>query len=142
MLAKGALTGAIDGGRGARPLAGGLAANSLAVLSDAAHMASDFVAFLISILAILLARRHATARLTFGYQRAEVLGAIASVLLIWGLTIYLVVMAVHRCAASLRASGGGTAGEGQPGRRQADSVGPPGSAAGGSRGGRGGTAAR
>ena len=75
---------------------GGILANSLAVLSDAAHMASDLAGFIVSIIAILLARRSATARLTFGFQRAEVIGAVASVLLIWGLTGYLLAEAVNR----------------------------------------------
>ena len=76
---------------------GGIVANSLAVLSDAAHMASDLAGFIVSIVAILLARRSATARLTFGFQRAEVIGAVASVLLIWGLTGFLLAEAVERC---------------------------------------------
>jgi len=68
-------------------------------------MASDLAGFLISILAILLAQRSATARLTFGYQRVEVIGAVVSVMLIWGLTGYLLYEAVERCvllAASRR----------------------------------------
>jgi solute carrier family 30 (zinc transporter), member 2 len=66
-------------------------------MSDAAHMASDLAGFLVSIVAILLARRSATARLTFGFQRAEVIGAVASVLLMWGLTGFLLAEAVERC---------------------------------------------
>ena len=60
-------------------------------------MASDLAGFLISILAILLAQRSATTQLTFGYQRVEVIGAVVSVMLIWGLTGYLLYEAVERC---------------------------------------------
>jgi zinc transporter 2 len=45
---------------------------SLAIMTDAFHMLSDFSSFLISILAIRLSRRPATTRHAFGFQRAEV----------------------------------------------------------------------
>jgi len=35
--------------------------------------------------------------MSFGYHRAEILGALASILLIWGLIIYLFIEAIHRC---------------------------------------------
>jgi len=34
--------------------------------------------------------------MSFGYHRAEILGALASILLIWGLLIYLFIEAIHR----------------------------------------------
>ena len=34
--------------------------------------------------------------MSYGYQRAEVIGALSSVLLIWGLTIFLIREAVYR----------------------------------------------
>jgi cation diffusion facilitator family transporter len=34
--------------------------------------------------------------LSFGYHRAEVLGALASIMLIWGIIIYLLISAIHR----------------------------------------------
>lgn len=57
-------------------LVGGLLAHSLAIMSDAFHMLSDLGSFLISIMAIHLARRSPTAKYSFGFQRAEVLGAL------------------------------------------------------------------
>lgn len=56
-------------------LVGGYLANSLAVMTDAGHMASDLLSFFISIVAIKLARKKATKRFPYGYYRAEVLGA-------------------------------------------------------------------
>eukprot|EP00731_Ephydatia_muelleri_P013419 Em0007g729a len=49
---------------------GGLLSNSLAILTDAAHMLSDFAAFLISLFAIWIARRPASQKMSFGWYRA------------------------------------------------------------------------
>jgi zinc transporter 2 len=35
--------------------------------------------------------------MSFGYHRAEVLGALASIVLIWGLLVWLFVEAIERC---------------------------------------------
>jgi len=51
-------------------LLGGLLAGSLAVATDATHMASDLAGFLISLVAIWLSRKPATHRLSFGFYRA------------------------------------------------------------------------
>ena len=57
---------------------GGIYAHSLAVLTDAAHMLSDVLAFVISICAGTYALRASKASHTFGYHRAEVLGSMVS----------------------------------------------------------------
>ncbi|PSN40031.1 hypothetical protein C0J52_17088 [Blattella germanica] len=49
---------------------GGYLAGSLAVMTDAAHLLSDFVGFLVSLFAVWLGRRPPTRRLSFGYHRA------------------------------------------------------------------------
>jgi cobalt-zinc-cadmium efflux system protein len=53
----------------------GILANSLALLSDAAHMLTDAAAIALSLLAIRLARRPAEGRMTFGLKRVEILSA-------------------------------------------------------------------
>lgn len=53
----------------------GLIANSLALLSDAAHMLTDAVAIGLSIFALRLAVRPPRGQLTFGFKRAEILAA-------------------------------------------------------------------
>jgi cobalt-zinc-cadmium efflux system protein len=53
----------------------GIAASSLALLSDAAHMLTDAAAIALAILAINLARRPAKGAFTFGLRRAEILSA-------------------------------------------------------------------
>ena len=75
---------------------GGLLAGSLAIMTDAAHLFSDLSGFFISIFSLWLTKQPSTKKLTYGYHRAEVIGALASIILIWGLTIWLITEAVQR----------------------------------------------
>lgn len=75
---------------------GGYLANSIAIMSDAAHLLSDFLGFIISIVSIYISRKRANHKMSFGYHRAEVIGALVSVCLIWGLTIWLLFEASSR----------------------------------------------
>jgi zinc transporter 2 len=75
---------------------GGLWANSLAIVTDAGHMLSDLLSFVISLIALRLSRSAPTKRLSFGFDRVEVLAALASVAIIWILTAVLVYLAVLR----------------------------------------------
>ena len=50
--------------------AGGYIAGSLAVMTDAAHMMTDFVSFVVALLAISLARKKPSKKLTHGWYRA------------------------------------------------------------------------
>ncbi|XP_032590457.1 zinc transporter 2 isoform X2 [Drosophila grimshawi] len=75
---------------------GGYMAGSLAIMADAAHLASDCISFVIGLVAIWLGARPPDARMSFGYKRFEVLGALASILGIWLLTAMLVVVAIER----------------------------------------------
>ena len=49
---------------------GGALSNSLALFTDVLHLGSDLISFLISLLAIYLARKPATKKMSFGYHRA------------------------------------------------------------------------
>jgi len=69
---------------------GGYLAGSLAIMTDAAHLLSDVAGFVISIFALYLANRRPTAHLSYGFKRAEIVGALLSVLLIWFLTGVLI----------------------------------------------------
>jgi len=75
---------------------GGYFSGSLAIMSDAAHMFSDFTSFLISLLAIHLGTRKPTKKFTFGLYRAEVIGALITVLIIWFVSGVLLYLACHR----------------------------------------------
>ncbi|CAN8076801.1 unnamed protein product [Agarophyton chilense] len=77
-------------------LVGGHLAGSLAIMSDAAHLLSDLAGFMISLIAVSVSHLPPNARMSFGFARAEVLGAFVSILFIWALTIVLVVFAIER----------------------------------------------
>ena len=51
-------------------ISGGYFANSLAIMTDAAHLLSDFAGFMISLLALWVATKPATTTLSFGWHRA------------------------------------------------------------------------
>jgi cation diffusion facilitator family transporter len=75
---------------------GGILSNSLAIFTDAAHMLSDTINYGIGITSIILSRKPAGAKMTFGYNRYEVLGAMLSVFIIWILAAFLCTEAVGR----------------------------------------------
>nr|CAI5849832.1 unnamed protein product [Callosobruchus analis] len=77
-------------------LLGGYFAGSLAVMTDAAHLFSDFIGFLISLLAIWIGRKPPSKSMTFGYYRAEVVGALLSVLTVWLLAGIFSTLAINR----------------------------------------------
>ncbi|KNC80652.1 hypothetical protein SARC_06990 [Sphaeroforma arctica JP610] len=75
---------------------GGYFSGSLAIMTDAAHLLSDIAGFFISLVALHLAGKPASHKMSFGYNRAEIVGALLSVLLIWLLTGVLLFEAVSR----------------------------------------------
>ena len=75
---------------------GGLMLNSLALLSDAAHMFTDVAALAIALAAIRVARRAADNRRTFGYHRFEILAAAFNALLLFGVAAYILYEAWQR----------------------------------------------
>lgn len=87
-------------------LIGGIAANSLALISDALHMFTDVGAFILSLIVLNIAKRPSTPNMTFGYQRAEVLGALGSALSLWALCFVLIYEACLRLIHPRDVSGG------------------------------------
>ena len=78
---------------------GGFAFDSLALLADAAHMASDVVALVVALVALALMERPATARHSFGLKRAEVLGAQFNGVVLVGVSVLIIVEAIVPPAA-------------------------------------------
>jgi len=70
--------------------------NSLALLSDAAHMATDAIGLVIALTAVRLSRRPPDARRTYGYARLEALGAVVNGLLLFGVGLYILWEAIDR----------------------------------------------
>jgi solute carrier family 30 (zinc transporter), member 2 len=75
---------------------GGYLANSIAIYSDAAHLLTDIAGFAISLLAAIASKAPGTKHLTFGLARAEVFGALLSVLSLWVITFFLLFAAYFR----------------------------------------------
>ena len=74
----------------------GVAAHSLALLSDAAHMLADAAAIGLSLLALRLAARPAGGALTFGFKRVEILSAQANGVTLLILSAFIAYEAVAR----------------------------------------------
>jgi cobalt-zinc-cadmium efflux system protein len=77
----------------------GLVADSLALISDAAHMLTDAVAIGLSLWAASLATRPAKGSLTYGYRRAEILAAQFNGATLLTLAVLIVIEAVRRLAS-------------------------------------------
>lgn len=59
-------------------------------------MFSDLSSFLISIISIELTGLSISNTMSYGFHRSEVIGALCSVMLIWGMTVWLFGEAIHR----------------------------------------------
>uniref|UniRef100_A0A8C0Q6E6 Solute carrier family 30 member 2 n=1 Tax=Canis lupus familiaris TaxID=9615 RepID=A0A8C0Q6E6_CANLF len=90
------------------PEPGGYLAHSLAIMTDAAHLLTDFASMLVSLFSLWMSSRPATKTMNFGWQRAEILGALLSVLSIWVVTGVLVFLAVERLISGDYEIEGGT----------------------------------
>ena len=74
----------------------GLLSNSLALISDAAHMFTDTAALAIALVAIRVGRRPADKKRTFGYYRFEILAAAFNAILLFLVALYIVYEAYRR----------------------------------------------
>ena len=77
----------------------GLYAHSLALLSEAGHNLSDFLALLLSFTAVYFQTRPASHSKTFGYQRAGVLAAFINAGTLIAISLWIAIEAVHRLSA-------------------------------------------
>jgi cation diffusion facilitator family transporter len=80
----------------AAEVVGSVFSGSLALLADAGHMATDAAGIALALGAVTLAQRPARGRRTFGWQRAEILAAVANGLLLLAVAVYVLVAAVQR----------------------------------------------
>lgn len=78
---------------------GGLLTNSLALLADAGHMATDAAALAVSLFAVWLARRPATPERSFGFYRAEILAALVNAATLVAISIFIFWEAFQRIGA-------------------------------------------
>lgn len=75
---------------------GGVISGSLSLLADAAHNGSDAASLGISYGAQRISERPADRRRTFGYERAELIGAFINLVILFVISLYLVYAAVER----------------------------------------------
>lgn len=77
-------------------IAGALYANSLTLLADAAHMLTDSASIFLALFAAWIATLDADSKRTYGYQRAEILAALANGVFLVVIVIYVAYEAVVR----------------------------------------------
>jgi len=78
---------------------GGLLTNSLALLADAAHMASDAAALGLGLFAVWMADRPPTPRRTWGYYRVEIMAALVNGAALIAVSLFIFVEAYRRLLA-------------------------------------------
>jgi len=74
----------------------GIRANSLALLSEAGHNLSDFLALLLSWVAVYIQTRPPSSTKTYGYHRAGVLAAFVNAISLVGVSFYLIYESLER----------------------------------------------
>ena len=80
-------------------LAGGIVANSLALIADAGHMLTDFASLTLAWFAFRLARRPADWKRTYGFDRFQVLVAFTNGLALFVIAAWIVYEAIDRLIA-------------------------------------------
>ncbi|WP_327720742.1 cation diffusion facilitator family transporter [Streptomyces sp. NBC_00490] len=87
-------------------IVGGIMADSLALVADAAHMATDALGLGMALMAIHFAGLPPSGKRTFGYARAEILAALANCLLLLGVGGYVLYEAIQRFITPAGTEGG------------------------------------
>jgi zinc transporter 2 len=75
---------------------GGYISNSLAIMTDVAHLFSDCAGFLVSFIALYQSNSTHYSLMTYGYHRIEAIGGFVSVTIIYGFAAWLVVEGVRK----------------------------------------------
>lgn len=88
-------------------VAGGIVFDSLALLADAGHMFSDSGGLVIALIAQSLMERPASGKHTYGLQRAEVLGALANSVVLFGAVGWIGYEGIQRLLDPQEIAGGG-----------------------------------
>jgi len=87
-------------------LAGAFAANSLALLADAAHVFTDIAGISLALAAIWVAGRPASDARTYGWKRAEILAAVLNAVLLIGVAAFVMWQAWQRLSDPPDVAGG------------------------------------
>jgi cobalt-zinc-cadmium efflux system protein len=87
-------------------LAGGIAANSLALVADAGHVLADVVGMSLALGAVWIGSRPASRERTFGYLRLEILAAVVNAVLLFGVAAFILFEAWRRLSEPAVVSSG------------------------------------
>jgi cobalt-zinc-cadmium efflux system protein len=85
----------------------GLWTGSLALLADAGHMVTDAAALGLSLVVARIGQRPRSATMTYGYRRAEVIGALANAATMLGISVFILIEAARRLHAPAAIEGDG-----------------------------------
>lgn len=80
----------------AAEIIGGLISGSIAIISDAFHLITDLVGFILSFVFIHLARKRPTPEISFGFHRMELIGALGNIFIVWLLSFFMIQEATRR----------------------------------------------
>lgn len=75
---------------------GGTIAKSIAIISDAIHLVSDLIGFVFSFVFLYLSKKEMDERVSFGYHRMELIGALANIFIVWAMVIFIMIEATQR----------------------------------------------
>jgi cobalt-zinc-cadmium efflux system protein len=87
-------------------IVGGILANSLALLSDAAHLLTDVAAIGLALFAQWFASRPPSARRSYGYRRMEIIAALFNGLTLWVVAVFIIIEAAERALEPPPVEGG------------------------------------
>ena len=87
-------------------IVGGLLSNSLALLADAGHTATDVFGVTMALIAIRYAARPANPERTFGYYRLEILAAAANAILLFAVAAWVTYKAIGRFGTPVEVASG------------------------------------
>lgn len=87
-------------------LLGGWIANSLALVTDALHLSTDVGSLALALIILKIVALPKNQQMSFGYQRAEILGALASALFLIALCVFLIYEAIERFIYPSEVNGG------------------------------------
>ena len=90
------LSFAINMGLSIVEIIGGIIAGSVALIGDALHNTSDALSILIAVIAFKIGRKKASAKYTYGFKRAEVIGGFVNLILLFISGGYLFIEGIER----------------------------------------------
>ena len=77
-------------------IVGGTISGSIAIMSDAIHLISDLIGFVFSFIFLYLSKKEMDKKVSFGYHRMELIGALANIFIVWAMVLFIIYEATLR----------------------------------------------